>query len=320
VQGQSQAETRQRPPRASPWRWLLAASLAIATVLAPASESRFQRTVDQLQFVAPEQEGDFAAIALAELVEVFAAEAGLARSQAREVSGESRARLLGWSAAVDQYADDLLLLVEGIDKGAAVQLRRDPEGTVTVVVEGRRVILLHPRPDQQTAFEQRVLSGFCAAHDCEQLTASATPPQEPIPISAGTVYPHWNFAPDGTSCENDGITVRFGGTQQLAALRRTCEELLLEADALAVEIAWQQRHGVEVDWANLQISSTPGQPEHRIRLNDAGDSILLTIPVLYGSPGLLEALLPWLSTRYSDEPVVPVRLDAARYGWGGTPD
>ncbi len=320
MRGLRQAGTRPHPPHGKPWGRLLACCLFAASVLVAAPESRFQRTVDQLRFVAPEQQRDFATIALAELVEVFAAEAGLARTQARQVSGETRAKLLGWSVAVDQYADDLLLLVDGIGEGAGVQLRHDPEGTVTVVVEGRRVILLHPRPDQQTAFEQRVLAGFCAAHDCELLTATTTPSREPIPISAGTVYPRWHFAQDGANCESDGITVHFPAAQQLAALRRTCEELLLEADALAVEIAWQQRHGVEVDWGKLQIASTPGQPQHRIRLNDAGDSILLTIPVLHGSAGALEALLPWLRTRYSDQPVVPVTLDATRYGWEGARD
>lgn len=295
--------------------WLVAAS-----DFAPAAESRFQRTVDQLQLVAPEQQGDFADIALAELAEVFVAEADLARSEARHAAKDSRAKLLGWSVAVAQYADDLLRLVDAIGEGAVVGVRRDPEGTVTVTVERRRVILLHPRPDQQADFEQRVLAGFCAAHDCEQLTAEAPLPDEPIPVTAGTVYPRWKFALDGAYCESEGITVRFDGTRQLGVLRHTCEELLLEADSLAVEVAWQQRHGVEVDWAHLQVSSTPGQPQHRIRLNDAGDSILLTMPVLYGSPGALEALLPWLRTRYSDEPTSPVTLDAARYGWDSVPD
>lgn len=314
------ASPRPLPPRGRLWCRVLGCWLAAACILVHASESRFQRTVDQLRIVAPEQEGDFADIALAELAEVFVAEADLARTEARQSSGESRAKLLGWSIAVEQYADDLLRLVDEIGEGAGVSVRSDPEGTVTVTVERRRVILLHPRPDQQAAFEQRVLSGFCAVHDCEQLTADATLSREPIPVTAGTVYPRWKFAPDGARCESDGITIRFSGTQQLASLRHICEELMLEADSLAVEIAWQQRHGVEVDWANLEVSSTPGQPEHRVRLNDAGDSILLTIPVLYGSPGAMEVLLPWLRTRYSDEPVVPVTLDAARFGWGGVPD
>ena len=52
-----------------------------------------------------------------------------------------------------------------------------------------------------------------------------------------------------------------------------------------------------------------------MRLNAAGDSILVTLPLIYGSPGLLEDLKPWLRYRVGAGEEVQLRLDAADYGW-----
>jgi hypothetical protein len=278
------------------------------------SLSRFHRTVLYMREASPEQQADFATNALSELAEVYMAEADLAQMEAGQTAGAARAKLLGWSFAVNQYASQLILVIEDIEQGFPVVLAAAREGVVSVTVAGRAVILGHPRPDQQTAFEQRVLSEFCGRNDCKSMTA-LEPEREPIPVSAARFKPAWTFTDSGPVCSHDGIELRFGNVRSLGALRSTCEELLQEATMLATEIAWQRRHGVVVDWNLVLISATPQRPEHLVRLNAAGDSILVTLPLLYGSPGLLDDLKSWLRYRTTGADPVNVQLNAAKYGW-----
>lgn len=277
-----------------------------------AQTSRYQRTVQALQRSTSELQADFGAIALAQLAEAYIAEADLARNQARQQGGNSK--LTGWSRAVDQYAEQLILVLEDISEGFPAELAYRRDNTVSVGVAGRLVILSHPRADQQAGFEQGVLREFCSRHDCQGLTATYIP-QEPIPLSASQVQPRWTFAESGPVCSHDGISLYFSSTRNLAHARGICRQLLEEAITLAGEIAWQQRHGVSVDWRVVNIRATPRRPEHLVQLNFSGDTILATLPLLHRSVGLLADLQPWLASRYSGGERVAVRLQARAYGW-----
>ena len=127
--------------------WLFAVAAAMAQVQeegAPDQQSRFQRTVAYLQDAPAEEQADFAAAALAELVTVYMAEADLARAGSAQQDGSARARLLGWSVAVDQYANQLLLVLDDVEQGFPVSLRPVQQGPAIVTVAGRVVILGHP--------------------------------------------------------------------------------------------------------------------------------------------------------------------------------
>lgn len=309
------------------WLWglLVIALLSIAApslaqlqaVGYPPALSRFQRTVLALRESSPEDQAGFATQALGQLAEVYMAEADLARTKARGEQGRQAARLRGWSAAVDQYASQLLLVLDDVAQGYPIELFANREGSVSLAVAGRATILGHPRPGQQVAYEQQVLTDFCARYDCVGLTAAvfAGDTVQPIPMTANPVSPRWTFAGTGPVCANEGVTVRFDSTRQLAALRELCAQLMQELATLATELAWQRRHGVVVDWNELAITATPGRPGHLLRLNAPGDSILVTVPLLYGSPGLIDDIQPWLRARAAGEQAPALELEAANYGW-----
>ena len=274
--------------------------------------NRYKRTVFALQQATAETRADFARSALRELTEAYIAEADLARNQAME-KGDSD-KLLGWSRAVDQYAAQLLLLLEDIDVGFPAEVSAGGPGGASVSVAGRLVILTHPRANQQAAFEQRVLQDFCARHHCKSLTASAAP-GKPIPLSGSQVQTRWSFEEEGPLCTYEGLALYFSSMDKLARSRSICDQLMSEAATLAGEIAWQRRHGVAVDWQRLEIRATPRRPEHLVVLNAAGDSILATLPLLHGNPAALADLKPWIDTRFSDGTPTAVTLQAAPYGW-----
>jgi hypothetical protein len=114
------------------------------------------------------------------------------------------------------------------------------------------------------------------------------------------------------------VALRFADTRSLATLRELCSQLMQELETMAHELAWQRRHGVEVSWADLRIAATPGRPEHLVRMNGVGDSILVTVPILASSPGLLADVSPWLRARLEGEHAPVLELDAAKYGWSPT--
>lgn len=294
---------------------LARAALLSASLLAlplGAQESRFERTVDALQLAEAPLRADFASIALAELSEIYLAEADLARSESRLAAGDTD--LFHWARAVEQFAEQLLLVQEDVSIGLPVELRRYYREVPAVYVAGRTVMLAHPRQAQQAAFEQRVLARFCAGAPCTRLTGGGEP-TAPIPVAPPMAVPAWEFSAAGPLCRYRGLTVQFASAADLARQRTRCVALVTEAEALAAELAWQSRHGVDISWNALAVSATPLRPEHLVMLNTAGDSLLLSLPVINATPGLLEAIGPWLRTRYGEGEPMPVYLDARSLGW-----
>jgi hypothetical protein len=279
---------------------------------AEANESRFRRTIDALQMADGELQASFATQALLNLEEIYIAEADLARKEA-EVH-EAPAKLLGWSRAVDQYAAQLALVLEDIEFGLPIELRNNPREVSSVAVGGRTILLAHPRSDQQPAYEQSVLAVFCTAADCRQLTATLEG-QQPIPVTTASVIPSWDFSPQGPVCRHRGVEVHFGVGGDISGHRSLCAQLMQELEMLAAELAWQQRHGVAIDWNTLSTRPTPGKPGHLVQLNSSGDALLLTVPLIDSTRGLLAQVSPWLQQRHLKSSAVTVSLDATQLGW-----
>ncbi|RLQ22346.1 hypothetical protein DWB85_08705 [Seongchinamella sediminis] len=285
--------------------------LVAATALA--ESSRYERIVQALESAGPELRASFARSALLELTEVYLAEADLARAEARD-SAEAN-RLMSWSRAVERYAAQLALVLDDIAFGYPVALRRYPREVASVSVAGRTIMLAHPRRQQQAVYEQSVLAHFCGQGRCRELLAPGDQ-QAAIPMSAGRVAPTWEFTAAGPRCSHQALQLAFSAAVDLGRQRALCQQLMAEAELLATELAWQQRHGVAIDWQALAVRAVPRRPEHLVLLNSAGDSLLATLPLVHGSAGLLQQLVPWLRQRFSGEQApAPVILQASVLGW-----
>jgi len=290
----------------SPWLLLLLSPLVCAEV----NDSRYQRTVIALQEAEPDLRERFARIALFELAGIYLAEADLARAEAD--TAEQPDKLVAWSRAVSRYAEGLFLLLDEIELGAAVSLRLNDKEVPSVAINERMIMLAHPRSDQQAAYELGVLAEFCTGSVCSELTMQDE--QEPIPFSGNTVSPEWIFSKNGLRCVYRGLQISFRPGGQLAAQKALCRQFLEEAEMLATEIAWQQSHGVVINWPDMLIKSTPGKTAHLVSLNDAGDSLLLSLPLTHSSRGLLTTLTPWLQQRFAQVPA-ELELSATDLGW-----
>ncbi|NQX89918.1 MAG: hypothetical protein HRT77_14770 [Halioglobus sp.] len=279
---------------------------------APESESRFRRTVVALQDDATDRPVAFARIALMRLAEAYAGEARLAREQGQGLHRD--ARLRGWSSAVEGYARQLTYLLEDIEQGFPVRLIGGEGSSPAVEVAARSIILSHPRPSQQGAFELEILQEFCARYGC-RFTEAEESEVALTPAYTRLVTPAWSFTRDGTFCTYRGITILFTNERHVANSRSICDRVMQEAALLADELAWQQRHAVAIDWSRLSVAVALGGPEHMVRLNTAGDVLLVSIPLLHGTPKLLSALIPWLQGQINEGAEVDVELEAANYRW-----
>lgn len=271
--------------------------------------SRFQRTAQYLQDAPRELRNGFAAIALSNLANAYFAEARLAREQARE-----HPHLMSWSVRVDRYASQMPLLLEDIELGFPVRLSLGAEKSLAITVADRTVILSHPRLYEQGVFEQEILAAFCARHQCQQFSPDSRG-EAPIPLSSSAIRPQWSFTDHESTCTYQGIAVRFKNTRNMANARLICGQFMQEVITLADELAWQRRHAVPIEWAQLLIQPTPHRPEHMLQVNGLGDTIMVTVPMLYQSPGLLSRVLPWIRQRVTGAAHASLALDANDYGW-----
>lgn len=276
--------------------------------------SRFDRTTAAVMAAGDKLRVDFADAVLGQLVEVYAGEADLARKQANDSA--QPARLRGWAQAVDGYARQLLLVLDDVRLGFPVQVLpgQAPGAPAALAIAGRTVMLSHPRAEQQQALEQSVLRDFCSLQDCAALVGDATEVAA-IPVSPAWITPAWQFGPDGPSCSYGGLQLHFSSEREIARLKELCAQLMHEVTALETEIRWQGVHDVNVEWAQLAISPSPQGREHMLRLNRSGDALLLPLPLLAQSTGLLAELTPWLRQRLNGVASPELSIQAADYQW-----
>jgi hypothetical protein len=256
--------------------------------------SRFSRTLIYLQDAAPELQTEFARVALVVLARAHETEVDLALEEAQKPEGNPGLR--AWASSVELYSRQFSLLLEDLELGFPVLVSFSRHRPASLSVADRTVILTHPRVSGQAVYEQAVLEKFCSRKPCDEYTP-ADISKNPIALFSGNLRPHWMFTEDGPVCSHAGLKLLFSSSAKLATARRFCKASIGEAINLANAIAWQQRHAVLVDWKSLQIERMSGQPQHKVTLNKAGDSVVLAVPVLYSTGALFQAMLPWIKGR-----------------------
>ena len=274
----------------------------------------FKQVVAALQQESPGSQTRFATNALAVLVEIHLAEADLARNEAHEL--DQKEKLLGWAEAVDQFADLLMLVMHDVTAGFPVNFLTGSPGPVTLTVAGRMVLLSPPRADQQQAYELRVLSEYCSRGVCAN-TVVKDEASDPISLSSPTQPPQWQFNEQGPVCfsDEDAIHVQFHSTDNLSLLRTHCEQLFFEIRSLQHEIRSRRAQGTALDWETMALFASPGEPEHRVQLNRSGDSLVLSLPLIYASPQLFELLRARLQAEGQSRAGEVLLIDSFQFGW-----
>lgn len=295
-----------------------------------AASTRYERTLIALQSAPEEWRADFALIALSQLADAYYAEADLARgssigSDGGNKSNKEAEKEMQWSWSVERYANQLYGFQMSVESGIPVSLAKSPVTEAVLEVGGQQVMLSHPRPEKQSAYELAVMTQFCQLRDCVELTgssdfAAAVTERADEQLSERSaedeVKPSWIFTNDGPVCSYQGIQLSFQPRDNPGAVRKLCVQLFTEINALLKGIQGQQRYGVSVSWPDMTVvSESPGSVQ-MIRLNDAGDVLSMNLSLLSGSPELLTRLKPWMASRLEGRGA-SLEMSAVSFGWQG---
>lgn len=293
----------------APFRCVLAtlvlASMSASAVAQP--YTAFDRAIATLQQAPDERRAEFASLALAQLAEAYLTESNLAQTD----PAASRVKRTRWPREVERYAHDLLFLKLDVERGMAVALEVLPATGTVLTVGGQQVVLTHPRPSRQAAFEESLLASFCQQHECDALLAEEVPATAEVIPEA--VEPEWSFTEDGIVCSHGGLEFQFALDENSGSLRQLCGLLFLEIENLVAELKALQTFGVLIDWQHLALERTQQASEYSVILNAAGDVVLLRLPNLYDRPKLLPLLRPWLAANANGESAT-LSLSATEFG------
>jgi hypothetical protein len=295
---------------------VLPAIAASADAVPTEPGSRYQRLIAALQEAPEEQRREFAGEALGTLAEILIAEADLARRGAGE-GGEGQEQR-HWARAVDDYAASVLDLLDAVDAGASVEISGGGQSPAILSVDGQRIILTHPRVDQQAAFEQSVLQVFCATGACAYLLPM-TGPEAPVSYGSSSLALLWVFNNEGLLCAYDGVSLQFPPRIMVPAVRELCDEFHRELSSLLVELRRQARQGVVIDWSSLSITRRSDSAEHLLHLNARGDAVLQRLPLLASRQNILALVSPWLAQRVAGNANAELVIEATDLGWSPPP-
>ena len=261
---------------------------------APAA-SLYERVVSSLEAGPPAQRQDFALLALKELSSAYREEAALVRASGDQADGRHRL----WLRDVETYRHQLLRLARRIERGASVDIFKQPLTAATLAVGDRQVMLTHPRPDHQRSFEQQLLTDYCRSHTCDPLAgdSATTSAITPGPLETGRIVPTWEFTMAGPACSHRGMRLLFDAGTDFDAVRDTCKQLFNDLGHILKALAWHRAHQVAIHWHSLHLKPGPDENGQILEVNSVGDLTTLQAPLLAKAPGLLAETIPWLQAR-----------------------
>jgi hypothetical protein len=244
---------------------------------------------------------DFATAAIAEMVADYNEEARQARREAR--GGAGSRDLARWSVAVDAYVEELTMIADRVHADTPIGMTIGADNTIILDIDGRPVLVSSPRPREQSALEQRVLTRFCDQHPCKELIADYQPPHPP---TAATRDPEivWNFSQQaGPTCStSEGLEFQFRDLQDLRQKRTACASVVRELNVLATALAWHIANGDHIDWNRLVIHGSPDGAVQQVELAAGGDTVRLPLPALASTPRLFKLVRPWLAAKAQGQP------------------
>lgn len=238
---------------------------------------------------------DLARIAITELATAYADETEHAHQDMR---GHTRQyKLSTWATAVAALAVKYAALAKTLTPTTPIQISTGLGRNLQLMIDGQLLVVSSPRMNEQTAFEQRIITRFCALNRCEGLL------DEPDRTTAAKVSnesatPQWSFSQQtGPVCgTSDGLEFQFLNADNLSRKRETCARVVTELNTLAAALTKDMANGIRVHWNQLVIHPLPDGDEQVI-LNGEGDYLRLTLPTLAARPKLFAVVRPWLAAK-----------------------
>ncbi len=276
--------------------WIVALTLcgAVTAGAAPAS-SDFAYFADALAGADYGERADFARVALDEVIASYEAIAEDAAGPVRSIGGKTDLRR--WRAASQDFVNQLRDLRWRLDRGADVQMNFGADGVLVMFIDRQPVLLSGPNAAASDLLQQTVMAQYCGLHHCVTGPAAATPSSSVANVSvANDADAHWTFAQNRrpSFVTEDGLRFVFTSISDRATKERLSRQLSGELQQLARALRTAAQSGRSLDWQQLRVLSRRSGSLEQVVLDNRGDRLSLSLPLLARTPALWRETLPWL--------------------------
>ncbi|MCC7410436.1 MAG: hypothetical protein IT495_02205 [Gammaproteobacteria bacterium] len=270
-----------------------------------------------------------AVIALEEMAAAYEAEARAAVTT-ETMDDDARRALAHWRASTHGYARDLRLLADSLDERSRVEIYIEPYGSLRLRLDGRQVIISHPRMLEPDPLAARIAMRFCEMAGCADAlrradrdgaapalagdAGSATAPAAGLAPAVPRVDATWSFSERlGPVLQTSaGLHFSFRDTEDLKRRKQVCLTLVHEIEELERALTMYRDRGLLIEWSQLRISPDSASGNQRVIVNHYGHSLVLHLPTLQRATRALDTVRPWLAARVEHRPVQMPPIEADR--------
>ncbi len=271
------------------------------------TRSRLIQLTKNLEYADLHQQYDFIQISLLEMHRAYQAEINKSW-ESRPSTAKKKQKLMGWRHATQAFINDLDSYFLLLDSGVPFSLGVNRQQKVLIIIGIQPVIINGPGPAGHKQMEQRIVHEFCQIHNCSlYLDSITTLPGMSKNItdfqmtdanqhSSATSSANWLFGygHNPVYMTGQGINCEFNNSSDRSNKEAACISLAKEVKQLS-EVLKNTRHaGVRINLEYLSIKPLSDADIVQIQVNQQGNHIRQSLPLLKKNPELLFKMVPWL--------------------------
>lgn len=237
---------------------------------------------------------DFAALAVEALVSAYEGEVAAVIGQRPRTSAE-QVRLATWRRATESFLGELRVAQASLHVATDVTVQMDRHGQIVILIDGRPFWITWPRVNTQAALEGTLAREFCRRHSCSASATATSMVADTWPTVGGSWVLAQGRSPAWQS--DDGVRCEFPDLRERAARESVCAAVVLDLRALAGVIEAAVTLGAAVQWNAVMLDSDVGSARQRIRVNEQGEFVEVSVPALANSGIDWQAAGHWLRLR-----------------------
>ncbi len=251
--------------------------------------------VDSIKTGSSADIAEFASVSLYELSLIYEeiASTGNDESGGYSISDHS------WRSETMKLANQLYLVSQAITAGNDIEIIESDTGEIQLLITGQLYILSNPKMDKPFLLDERIINAMCQRIYCnpEWLQAKESENHMAVTIEAG-----WELKKSAKPefVTTDGIHFVFDNIDDRKRKQIASLKVLREIKYIASALAEAKKTGFDINWDKLTIKSMLGTYDHRISLNEFGDSIYLILPELSHINNWQDLLLPWIRAQVEE--------------------
>ena len=247
--------------------------------------------IDSVKAGSREEKAEFAKVALAEMAGIYA-------DLAQEPAGKNgqEMNITRWRDQTVQLANQLYQVSTSITPANDIEIIEADTGDIQVMVDKKIYILSNPKMNQPFLLDERIINTMCQQIYCDADWLQAQQPMKKMTLEIKAGW-ELNKSSKPEFVTADGLHFVFPNIDQRKKKQIASLKVIREIEYVTESINQASKNGFEINWDELSIKAMQGTYDHRIKLNDFGDSIYLILPELSHIDGWQDLLMPWIQAQ-----------------------